>query len=99
MVVKMYDLIQRLTAAYYQAVGCDLNDIDCMRAISDAEVRTFANQASVSMAGDNIAMVLNNAFSPVSRSDLFPETLFDAFKNVSLIRFETWTRLSSIIYK
>ena len=56
-----------------------------MRAISDSQVRTFANQASVSMVRDNIALVLNNAFGPVSRSDLFPYTLFDAFKNVSFV--------------
>ena len=85
MIDLINNLIKRLTAAFYQAVGCDLNDLDCMRAISDSEVRTFANQASVSMAGDNIALVLNNAFSPVSRSDLFPETLFDAFKNVRFL--------------
>ena len=53
-----------------------------MRAITDSEVRSYSNQAAVSMAKDNIAMVLNNAFGPVSRSDLFPESLFDAFKNV-----------------
>ena len=60
-----------------------------MRAISDSKVRTFAKKASVSMAGDNIALVLNNAFSPVSRSDLFPDTLFDSFKKVKPIQFET----------
>ena len=84
-----------MAAAFYEAVGCTLNDLDCMRAISDSEVREFADEAALSMAGDNIALVLNNAFSPVSRSDLFPYTLFDAFKNVRFI-FNSVSRNSEI---
>ena len=75
-------IIKPLATAFYEAAGCALNDLDCMRAISDSEVRNFANQAAASMSSENIALVLNNAFTPISRSDLFPYTLFDAFKNV-----------------
>ena len=64
----------------FDKVGCDLNDLACMRALTTVEVKESSQTGA--MGKDNVAMVLNGSFGPTHRSDLMPETLFDAVKNV-----------------
>ena len=64
----------------FDKAGCDLNDLACMRALTTEEVLDASLTGA--MGKDNVAMVLNGSFGPTHRSDLMPETLFDAVKNV-----------------
>ena len=64
----------------FNKAGCDLNDLACMRALTTEEVSDASKTGA--MGNDNVAMVLNGSFGPTHRSDLMPETLFDAVKNV-----------------
>ena len=76
-----HTMIQRLTESMFAKAGCDLSDMACMRAMTTEEVQAASQTGA--MNNDNVAMVLNGAFGPTHRSDLMPETLFDAVKNVS----------------
>ena len=69
----------------FNKAGCELNDLACMRALTTEEVSDASKTGA--MGNDNVAMVLNGSFGPTHRSDLMPETLFDAVKNVSVAFF------------
>ena len=69
----------------FDKAGCELNDLACMRALTTEEVSEASKTGA--MGKDNVAMVLNGSFGPTHRSDLMPETLFDAVKNVSIALF------------
>ena len=68
--IKSPHKIERLSNAFFQEAGCDLNDMDCMRAIPDANILDIANKAGNAMRFDDVAMVLNGSFAPTHRSDL-----------------------------
>ena len=67
----------------FNKAGCEPNDLACMRALTTEEVLDASKTGA--MGNDNVAMVLNGSFGPTHRSDLMPETLFDAVKNVSIV--------------
>ena len=69
----------------FDRAGCELNDLACMRGLTNEEVENASKSGA--MGNDNVAMVLNGSFGPTHRSDLMPETLFDAVKNVIIFIF------------
>lgn len=79
--IKSPHKIERLSNAFFDEAGCSLNDMDCMRALADADILDIANKAGDSMRWDDVAMVLNGSFAPTHRSGLMPDTLFNMVKN------------------
>ena len=68
--IKSPHKVERLSNAFFDEAGCSLNDMDCMRALADADILDIANKAGVSMRWDDVAMVLNGSFGPTHRLDL-----------------------------
>merc|ERR1712048_536355 len=87
---------QKLVSAFFDAAGCNLYDLNCMRTLSTAEASAAASQASGTVSKDNVSMVFNGAFAPVHYTDWFRSTLFqdvhDGYIKPNTPVLQTWAR-------
>ena len=87
---------QKLVSAFFDAAGCDLYDLNCMRQLSTAEASAAALQSSSVVREDNVSMAFNGAFAPVHYTDWFRSTLFqdvhDGHIKPNTPVLQTWAR-------
>lgn len=87
---------QKLTAAFFEEAGCQLNDMACMRALTHTEASDAAQASSTAVRNDDVSMAFNGAYGPVHNSDWFRSSLFqdinDGYFKPDAQVMWTWSR-------